>query len=97
MANGEQRRVRMETRAGGFVEESAGFGRVVRTKGDLSHFPPPTAPRSLPPSVPASAPLRSALRRSLSHALFLHVCFQMAVIIQDMKSHFSSAWLLQSS
>lgn len=66
-----------------------GSCRGVRTRGDLSHFHPMVV--SLSPSFCTSRHLYSfSLLSSLS-------MFQMAVIIPDMKSHFSSAWLLQSS
>lgn len=73
------------------------WGRLVTTRGDLSHFssadcrPFSSLLLPLPPSLLA----RPSVAPSLS--LSLCVCLQMAVIIQDMKSHFSSAWLLQSS
>lgn len=75
------------------------WGRLVTTRGDLSHFssadcrPFSSLLLPLPPSLLA----RPSVAPSLSLSLSLHVCLQMAVIIQDMKSHFSSAWLLQSS
>lgn len=80
-----------------YVRTAVGLCCLVTSRGDLSHFRPLIVPLFLPPSAPPSIFFHPLLCCCNSLTRSLHARFQMAVIIPDMKSHFSSAWLLQSS